>query len=170
MVAYRIVQEALANVRAHARASRVAVRLEEVDGGVLARVSDDGVGFPPAWSSAAPPATSASSACASRPPWPAAGAALASAPGMGTTVEAWLPPRAGGLAGGPAAVEDQGGAVDEGGGVGAEEQDRVGDLAGLQRALDGGLGEHDPLDHLGLGDAVDPRLVGDLALDQGVRT
>jgi PAS domain S-box-containing protein len=47
VVAYRIVQEALANVRAHARASRVAVRLEEVDGGVLARVSDDGVGFLP---------------------------------------------------------------------------------------------------------------------------
>jgi PAS domain S-box-containing protein len=47
VVAYRIIQEALANVRAHARASRVAVRLEEVEGGVLARVSDDGIGFPP---------------------------------------------------------------------------------------------------------------------------
>jgi signal transduction histidine kinase len=64
LVAYRIVQEALANARAHARAGRVAVRLEEVDGGVLARVGDDGVGF---------------------------------LPGLGTTVEAWLPrPRASG--------------------------------------------------------------------------
>jgi N-terminal 7TM region of histidine kinase/PAS domain len=34
VVAYRIVQEALANVRAHAKASRVAVRLEEADGGL----------------------------------------------------------------------------------------------------------------------------------------
>jgi signal transduction histidine kinase len=47
VVAYRIVQEALANVRAHAKASRVAVRLEEADGGLLVRVSDDGVGFLP---------------------------------------------------------------------------------------------------------------------------
>jgi signal transduction histidine kinase len=44
----RIVQEALANVRKHAGASRVAVRLREVDEAVEAVVEDDGAGFEPA--------------------------------------------------------------------------------------------------------------------------
>ncbi len=44
-VAYRIIQEALANARKHARASAINVILETSDGGVLARVTDDGIGF-----------------------------------------------------------------------------------------------------------------------------
>lgn len=44
-VAFRIVQEALANARKHARASRIDVVLESRDNGVLARVIDDGIGF-----------------------------------------------------------------------------------------------------------------------------
>ena len=44
-IAFRIAQEALANVRKHARASQVEVLLESRDGGVVAQVSDDGVGF-----------------------------------------------------------------------------------------------------------------------------
>jgi signal transduction histidine kinase len=44
----RIVQEALANVRKHAGASQVAVRVERTDGWVVATVEDDGVGFNPA--------------------------------------------------------------------------------------------------------------------------
>lgn len=43
--AYRIAQEALANVRKHARASRVDVRLEQRDGGFITRIEDDGRGF-----------------------------------------------------------------------------------------------------------------------------
>jgi signal transduction histidine kinase len=43
--AYRIAQEALANVRKHARASRVEVRLEQRDGGFITRIEDDGRGF-----------------------------------------------------------------------------------------------------------------------------
>lgn len=45
---YRIVQEALANARRHARAGRVRVRLERVPRGVCLSVSDDGRGFDPA--------------------------------------------------------------------------------------------------------------------------
>jgi signal transduction histidine kinase len=43
--AYRIAQEALANVRKHARASRVEVLLEQRDGGFITRIEDDGRGF-----------------------------------------------------------------------------------------------------------------------------
>lgn len=44
---YRVVHEALANIRKHAGATRVDVRLERRDDGVSASVSDDGVGFDP---------------------------------------------------------------------------------------------------------------------------
>jgi signal transduction histidine kinase len=45
VIAYRICQEALTNVRVHARAGRVEVRLEEARGGLLVSVADDGEGF-----------------------------------------------------------------------------------------------------------------------------
>ncbi len=44
--ALRIVKEALVNVRKHAGAAHVEVRVEGVDGGVEIRVTDDGVGLP----------------------------------------------------------------------------------------------------------------------------
>ena len=44
----RIVQEALANVRKHARANTVSVTCERGDGWCRVRVKDDGVGFDPA--------------------------------------------------------------------------------------------------------------------------
>jgi PAS domain S-box-containing protein len=43
---FRICQEALTNVRKHARATRVDVTLHSKDSGTLVRISDDGVGFP----------------------------------------------------------------------------------------------------------------------------
>ncbi len=43
----RIVQEALANVRKHARAKRVRIAIERCDGSVRLTVADDGVGFDP---------------------------------------------------------------------------------------------------------------------------
>jgi PAS domain S-box-containing protein len=45
-ILYRIAREALANVRKHAEASTVTVRLEEQNGGFLVRVRDDGLGLP----------------------------------------------------------------------------------------------------------------------------
>ena len=53
-IAYRIAQEALANVRKHARASRVMVVLEPEGGGLLVRITDDGGGFEPATAERAP--------------------------------------------------------------------------------------------------------------------
>jgi PAS domain S-box-containing protein len=91
VVAYRIVQEALANARAHARASRVAVRLEEVDGGLLARVSDDGVGFLPGLVERRPAGHLGLISMREQATMAGGWCRLASAPGMGTTVEAWLP-------------------------------------------------------------------------------
>jgi PAS domain S-box-containing protein len=45
VIAYRIAQEALANVRKHAQARRVECAVSAVDEGVLTRIVDDGVGF-----------------------------------------------------------------------------------------------------------------------------
>jgi signal transduction histidine kinase len=50
-VIYRVIAEALANVRQHAGASSVEVELAELNGTVRGRIRDDGVGFDP---SAAP--------------------------------------------------------------------------------------------------------------------
>jgi len=44
----RIVQEALTNVRKHAKASRASVSLVRRDRTIVATVTDDGVGFDPA--------------------------------------------------------------------------------------------------------------------------
>jgi PAS domain S-box-containing protein len=44
---YRIAQEAVANVRKHANAAHVEVRLSSRDGGLLLRIEDDGDGFDP---------------------------------------------------------------------------------------------------------------------------
>jgi signal transduction histidine kinase len=46
-VLYRVAQEALNNVAKHARASRVQVTLEQVEGFANMRIEDDGVGFDP---------------------------------------------------------------------------------------------------------------------------
>jgi len=91
VVAYRIVQEALANVRAHARASRVAVRLEEVDGGVLARISDDGIGFLPGLAERRPAGHLGLISMREQATMAGGWCRVASAPSMGTTVEVWIP-------------------------------------------------------------------------------
>jgi signal transduction histidine kinase len=95
VIAYRIVQEALANVRGHARARRVVIRLEEADGGALARVSDDGVGFAAELAerrrSPGHPGLISMREQAAAGGW----CRVASAPARGTTVELWLPLPAG---------------------------------------------------------------------------
>ncbi len=45
--AYRIVQEALVNIRKHANAQHIVVQLEETNGNLLGRITDDGRGFEP---------------------------------------------------------------------------------------------------------------------------
>jgi PAS domain S-box-containing protein len=91
VVAYRIVQEALANVRAHARASQVAVRLEEAEGGLLARVSDDGAGFLPGLVERHPAGHLGLISMREQATMAGGWCRVASAPGQGTTVELWIP-------------------------------------------------------------------------------
>jgi signal transduction histidine kinase len=42
---YRVIQEALSNIRKHSQASKVVISISEDEAGVLVRVRDDGVGF-----------------------------------------------------------------------------------------------------------------------------
>jgi signal transduction histidine kinase len=86
---FRIVQEALLNVRKHAQAGAVRLRLTSVDGGLLVRVTDDGNGRP------VEPASVHEhfGVMEMRERAEAAGGWLSmrSEAGIGTTVEFWLP-------------------------------------------------------------------------------
>jgi signal transduction histidine kinase len=42
---YRVIQEAVSNVKRHAQASTVTVTMEERNGDIACRVHDDGIGF-----------------------------------------------------------------------------------------------------------------------------
>ena len=89
-ILFRIAQEALENVREHAQASTVAVTLLERDGGVAVRIADDGCGFEPEL--AAPGSACAGfAAMRARAELGCGNLRVESAPGDGTTVEAWLP-------------------------------------------------------------------------------
>jgi len=87
---FRICQEALINVRKHARATCVAVTLSTTDGGTLVRVRDDGIGF-------ANPVREDSFhrfgliEMRERAETAAGWCSVESAPDAGTTVEFWLP-------------------------------------------------------------------------------
>jgi signal transduction histidine kinase len=90
---YRITQEALANVRKHARANKVTVSMREDDAGILVKIHDDGVGF------SVPSATDINvghlgfrtmrERAAEAGGWFKA----ASTPGAGSTISFWLPNR-----------------------------------------------------------------------------
>jgi signal transduction histidine kinase len=88
-IAYRIGQEALANVRKHARASRCHVLVEDLDGGLRLVVTDDGVGL-----SGEPqqrPDHLGVVSMRERAAMAGGWCRLTGAPGVGTTVEVWLP-------------------------------------------------------------------------------
>ena len=91
-VAYRIAQEALANVRRHARATCVEVDLESEDDGVLVQVRDDGQGFA-VEEAFEQPAFGHLGLIAMRERAELAGGWLrvSSERGAGTTVEFWIP-------------------------------------------------------------------------------
>jgi signal transduction histidine kinase len=85
---YRIAQEALRNVACHAKATSIEVKLQVVDGGLRLTVRDNGAGFDPT--------------CKHRPSLGHASMRqrlslvggnlrIDSAPGRGTTVQAWAP-------------------------------------------------------------------------------
>ncbi len=90
VVVYRIAQEALMNVRKHARASRVTVRLSAADGGCLVEITDDGVGYYPQ----RPESRSGHLGLIlmrDRAEIAGGWCRVESAPGAGTSVEYWVP-------------------------------------------------------------------------------
>jgi signal transduction histidine kinase len=84
----RIVQEALANVRKHARAEQVRVRLMSRDGCLRVMVTDDGQGFGPQLVARG---HFGLQTMRERAESVGGGLTIASAPGAGTQVELWLP-------------------------------------------------------------------------------
>jgi signal transduction histidine kinase len=89
-VLYRIAQEALTNVRKHARASHVEVRLEEQGDGVLVRVRDDGVGMAQR-SNGCAPGHLGMVAMRERAELAGGWSRVSSDPRGGTVVEVWVP-------------------------------------------------------------------------------
>ncbi len=89
LLLFRLAQEALTNVRKHAKASEVEVRLDEEDDGVRLLVRDDGVGF----STADPvsPGHVGLVAMRERAQMARGWWRLESEPGSGTTVQVWVP-------------------------------------------------------------------------------
>jgi signal transduction histidine kinase len=92
-ILFRIAQEALANVRKHADATRVRVALHEVDGGILLVIHDDGRGMPGAAGAAADPIPGHLGLQTMRERAELAGGSfsVSSREGSGTWVEAWIP-------------------------------------------------------------------------------
>jgi PAS domain S-box-containing protein len=90
LILYRMAQEALMNVRKHANAATAVVTLEQRDGGYQMRVVDDGTGFDPAKTTDTPGHLGLF-AMRERAELAAGRLRLDSAPGRGTTVEAWIP-------------------------------------------------------------------------------
>jgi PAS domain S-box-containing protein len=89
-ILYRIVQEALTNVRKHAQAGAATVALREVENGFLARVSDDGVGFV-AGDEEPVPGHLGLAAMRERAELAGGWLKIKAAPGKGTTLEVWIP-------------------------------------------------------------------------------
>lgn len=89
-ILYRMAQEALANVRKHARATEVRVLLAEREGGHLVRVRDNGRGFSVEDKEQAPGHLGLPS-MHERAEMAGGWCRIESAPGAGTTVEFWVP-------------------------------------------------------------------------------
>jgi signal transduction histidine kinase len=86
---FRVAREAISNVRKHARATRLDVRVREENGGIAVTVADDGVGF--ASSDDAGPLHRGVDFAAELSRSAGGWWNMRSAPGAGTTVEFWLP-------------------------------------------------------------------------------
>lgn len=91
LIMYRIAQEALANVRKHANASRVHVHLAQQDGGYLVRIEDDGGGFDPPEMLRSAPGHLGLSSMRERAEMAGGWCKVHGLPGNGTTVEFWVP-------------------------------------------------------------------------------
>jgi PAS domain S-box-containing protein len=104
---YRLTQEALTNVRKHARASHVDVDLVAERGGTRITVTDDGVGFDPEAVVGVTPGNLGLISMRERAELAGGWCRVTSAPGAGTTVDFWIPePKPEGT--GEAHAEDEG--------------------------------------------------------------
>jgi len=91
LMVYRACQEALNNVRKHARASRVTVSLEEAEDGIGVLIHDDGIGFDV--SAGSQPGHIGLVAMRERIQIAGGRFSISSMPGQGTTVQFWVPLR-----------------------------------------------------------------------------
>jgi signal transduction histidine kinase len=91
IILYRIAQEALANIRKHAQATRVLITLEEREGGFLVQVVDNGRGFDPPETLQSAPRHLGLSSMRERAEMAGGWCRVTSVPGAGTTVVFWLP-------------------------------------------------------------------------------
>ena len=90
-VAYRISQEALANIRRHAAASRVEVIVAEDDAAIELTIVDDGVGFDPRELTTPRPGHFGTAVMRERASLVNGRCVIESAPGEGTTVRVRIP-------------------------------------------------------------------------------
>ncbi len=90
-IAYRVILEALSNVRKHAAAENVTVVLAGMDGGVRCSVTDDGRGIPPEEVGVSLPGHMGTASMRERVEMAGGWIKISSSPGEGTTVEFWLP-------------------------------------------------------------------------------
>ncbi len=95
----RIIQEAMANTRKHARASQVRVSLRAAGGQAAVVIEDDGCGFAAEAARAAGESRHGLGIMRERAGEIGGRLEIESAPGAGTRVTVWLPPRQGGAQG-----------------------------------------------------------------------
>ena len=88
---FRIAQEAIANARKHASATRIYVSIAGFDGGVRLVITDDGLGFDVGVIESPEPGHIGLPTMIERAQLAGGGCEVQSEPGRGTTVSAWLP-------------------------------------------------------------------------------
>jgi PAS domain S-box-containing protein len=91
VIAYRVAQEALQNVRKHASATHVEVTLEPRDDGLYVSIVDDGIGAEPDSLVSSPRGHMGITSMRERVTIAGGWFRITSAPGAGTRVEFWLP-------------------------------------------------------------------------------
>jgi PAS domain S-box-containing protein len=88
---FRICQEAITNVRKHAKAGSVDIILSTVDGGTLTRIADDGVGYRTSYTGPEPLEHFGLIEMRERAETAGGWWTISGTPAAGTTVEFWLP-------------------------------------------------------------------------------
>jgi PAS domain S-box-containing protein len=91
VLVFRLLQEALQNIRKHAHASNVEISLSSQDGGVRVGIRDDGRGFEASAAASAPPGHLGLASMRERAEMAGGWIRVESAPGDGTFVDFWVP-------------------------------------------------------------------------------